>query len=274
MIKNKLSLPQIFKKLSLKELIRKITLKYSMGSLFLLIIFSIVVSLFFSEKSQEQFLNKNFENNSTFLTQVLGESIEEATTGNNFSFLEGFLKILMTKHPDIVYIMILSSDGDIMLSSVQSLISKDKEQLKTFIKKWSNKSNSLKLIKNQNLYIKNILLNERNEIDEEIQIEKQNYPKLNKMNDLETTLQKEISLNNEFENSVVMLKNLYDQQKKYENSKNTIKLNSINKKIETLETSISNTQAVLSEVKFIKQLYEKYFFDGFICKFPNSNMYG
>ncbi|MEW5818888.1 MAG: ATP-binding protein [Cyanobacteriota bacterium] len=232
----------------------------------------IIVVLFVSIKSQENVFKNNFENSITFITSVLGESIVDATVGNDFIFLENLIHILIHKQQDIVYVIVINDDKKVLISSIDSFVSKNQKELKDGFNLRINSKNSHKVIlrKQQEPLFREELNKEKEKIIEEITLLKEEHPLLENYSTYES-LRVVLEINNKnldnLNKFITRIKKEESQEKRSHNK------NILSNTIKNKEIEIDNLLNSINLIYNLCDLYSKLTLtEELIQKIPNDNM--
>ena len=263
--KNKIT--ELFDRFSFHSLVAQRFGKYIIALIAIIIIILIV-----SIKSQEKVFNENFEESIKFITKVLGESTLDSVVSNDFIFLERLIENLLSNQEDIIYIIILNENNTVLISTIESYISKPIEKLTDKFSKNIKKSEESILRKEKDPFLRNELQKEKQALEQEIIVLKEDLPALENINSYEEVknkIKQKEQERTEIVNNIYFLSNkLADAEK--ENNKI---IEHLNNKLLKLE---DNNQKLLNTVFDLQSLQELYNLvnqkERLINRIPEDNM--
>ena len=227
----------------------------------------IVAFLVISIKSQENIFKTNFERTITFTTKVLGESLTEPAVGNDFIFLEDIIKTLIENQPDLVYIILLSDDDKVMISTIDAYNTKSLNDLDDIFSKNINKEDSVNLLKEKEPFIKKEINYELESSTHQINELKNLHESLK---DLDTMTQLKKRLNDvqkellALDDSIVNLEKekKVAQRNNRENMVDTIEVQLLDKKVHRdklslLITALTDYEELLSKYEQKKMVFNR-----------------
>lgn len=216
----------------------------------------ILVVLVVSVKAQESVFNRNFENNAKFITRVLGESTLESVASNDFAFLENLIDNLITNQIDILYIIILSEDDNVLISTIESYISQSHKDLSDPFSRLIMNDDTPMLRKEKHSFIRDELIKENKEIESEIEIIKSKHVEYSKL-DTVAAVQTELNpLLMRYQDVQKFYLELVQKKYSLENTQNMWDIKAVETRISQKQKEQDILQDQISTLQSLIELYQ------------------
>lgn len=166
----------------ISKLFRLLSFKSGIAKKFAIyIIIFIVVLIFimlFSIHDQVNNRTMVFDKRISDTTKILGESLEDPVNGGDMVFLEKLVNSLISNQEDIVYIIILSEDQRVFISSIDSYNGKQFDELGDKFSALAAHDTRLNLRKEKDSFIRKKIFQDKADINQRIMELKKNNPEL------------------------------------------------------------------------------------------------
>lgn len=145
-----------------------------------IIIFIVVLIFIMLFSIHDQVNNRTlvFDKRISDTTKILGESLEDPVNGGDMVFLEKLVNSLISNQDDIVYIIILSEDQRVFISSIDSYNGKQFDELGDKFSALAAHDTRLNLRKEQDSFIRKKIFQDKKDINQRIIELKKNNPEL------------------------------------------------------------------------------------------------
>ncbi|MGD9580300.1 MAG: ATP-binding protein [Vampirovibrionia bacterium] len=145
-----------------------------------IVIFIVVLIFIMLFSIHDQVKNRTlvFDKRISDTTKILGESLEDPVNGGDMVFLEKLVNSLISNQGDIIYIIILSEDQRVFISSIDSYNGKQYDELGDKFSALAAHDTRLNLRKEQDSFIRMKIFQDKKDINQRIIELKKNNPEL------------------------------------------------------------------------------------------------